>query len=79
MTIRYNIAKIMAKANALVREQKVRDQQFLSVGQKPPHAPLRNIGYCLKVAWGMAKCARYEIEDGVTVGTFFDFIIVVEG
>lgn len=78
MRIRYNTARIMAKANEMVREQLVRDQQFTSVGQKPPHTPLRSLSYCLKVAWGMAKCARYEIEDGVTAGSFFSFIVVVE-
>jgi hypothetical protein len=70
MTIRFNIAKIMAKANALVREQKIRDQQFLSVGQPIPHTPLRNIGYCLKVAWGMAKSDKFDIQDGMTAGGF---------
>ena len=68
MKIRYNVQAIMAYANRMVREQLVRDQQFISVGQKPPHTNLRDIGYCLKQAWLAAKADRYYILDGITAG-----------
>lgn len=78
MRIRYNIAKIMAKANQLTREALIRDRQFLSVGVEPPHTPCRSFAYNLKISWSMAKNGKYDIERGVTAGTFLDYIIVME-
>lgn len=76
MRIRYNVAKIMAKAHQLTREQLVRDQQFISIGRTPPHTQLRDFNYNLKTAWRMARCGKYDFLNGWTYCAFFDYIIV---